>query len=169
MNLAQIPELLALEIDEIIVGATDLTCVPDIDTVWTAGEPAAPTGQCTVVWVWISELYNVGGQAPFGRQGDSVGCVIRPAVTLNIRVDVCYEETEQDPTAVMHADTADCFYRLIGAIWCGLADRWAAGDLIGFNCQESTLSQFQIGQRLGGVVSATMTVDVEYDCAGAAS
>ena len=165
-SLAELPALLAAEIDVIVAGATSLTCVP-ADTQWTAGEPAS-TG-CNQIWVWVSELFNIGDSVPFARQGDEVGCVIRPGVTLNIRVDVCYTESETGPTAVQHAETADCLHALIGAVWCGLADLWAAGTLLGLDCRQSTLSSFTINQRQGGVASATMTVEVEHDCTGATS
>ena len=158
------PQQLAAEIDTILLAATDLTCLPDIDTIWTAGEPAAPTGLCNVVYVWIAELYNIGNQAPFGRQGDDVGCVIRPGVNLKVRVDVCYEETEQGPTAAQHAVTADCLHGLMRAIWCGLADLWAAGTLLDLDCRASTIGPFLVDQRLGGIVSATLDVSAEADC-----
>ena len=168
-SLADLPALLASEIDLIIAGATDLTCTPDMDTIFSGGEPATSVGQCTTVWVWISELYNIGGQSPFSRQGDEVGCVVRPGVTLNIRVDVCYVESEQGPTATQHATTADCLHGLMAAIWCGLAELWADGTLLDLDCRQSALSSFVVLPRQGGMASATMTLDVEHDCAGATS
>lgn len=167
--LADLPALLAADIDVIVAGATDLTCLPDRDTIITGGEPAQSGGACTSIYVWVSELYNIGGQAPFNRQGDEVGCVIRPGVTLNVRVDVCYQESDQGPTVAQHLVTADCLHGLMAAIWCGLADLWAAGTLMGLDCRHSTLGSFVVGQRQGGMVTAMMTVDVEHDCAGAAS
>lgn len=166
--LADLPALLAAEIDVIVTGATDLTCTLDRVT-YTAGQPAAPVSGCNAVWVWIAELYNIGEQLPFGRQGDQVGCVIRPGVTLKVRLDVCYEETEQDQSDSQQATTADCFHGMMAAIWCGLSDLWAAGTLLGLDCRQSTLSSFVVDARQGGIVSATMTLDVEHDCTGATS
>ena len=155
------PQQLAAEIDAHILAAADLTCLPDVDTIWTAGEPAAPTGQCTVVWVWIAELYNIEN----GRAlGDERGCVIRPGVTLKVRVDVCYEETEQGATATQHAEAADCLHGLMRAIWCGLAAAWAAGTLLDLDCRASSVGPFLVDQRQGGIVSATLDVNAEADC-----
>jgi hypothetical protein len=163
-----LPQTLASQIEDIIDGTPGLTCLPDRYT-FTAGEPAAPSGSCNAVWVWIGEIFNMGNQTPFARQADEVGCVIRPGVTLNVRVDVCYEETQDDATDTQHAATADCFHGLLRAIWCGLADLWASGELLGFDCRHTTLSQFTVGPRLGAVVSATLQISGEYDCSGAAS
>lgn len=168
-SLAQLPALLAADIDTILTAATDLSCTVDV-VQYTAGEPAAPVGACTVVSVWVADLFNMGDQPPLTRQTQEASCVARPGVTLNIRVDVCYEENEQgDITAAAHATVADCLHDLIAAIWCGLADLWIAGGLMGLDCRQVHLGDFTIGARQGGVVSAIMDLAVEHDCTGATS
>ena len=168
-SLKQLPSLLADDIDLIVTSAADLTCTVDV-VQYTAGEPAAPVGNCQTVSVWIAELDNIGDQAPFLRQGPDVSCVDRPAVSMRVRVDVCYEEIETgDITAANHATVADCLYGLMAAIWCGLADLRASGELMGLDCRQTSIGDFVVGQRTGGIISATLNIEVEHDCAGAAS
>jgi hypothetical protein len=167
--LTDLAVLLTADLDTILTAATDMSCTPDVIQ-YTAGEPAAPVGSCTTVSVWIAELDNIGDQAPFLRQASEVSCVDRPGVSMRIRVDVCYEDTETgDITAAAHATVADCLYDLMAAIWCGIADMRAAGTLMGLDCRQTSLGDFIVGQRSGGIVSATLTLEVEHDCAGATS
>lgn len=163
-----LPQQLAAEIDAVLDAAAGLTCVPD-SIVYTAGEPAYPSGQCTQIWVWPSVLFNIGNQIPLGRQGDETSCVIRPATTLNIRVDVCYEESPQGPQAEDHASTADCLHSLMIAIWCGLADLWVSGSLLALDCRAVAFGDFTVSERSGGIVSATLPITVETDCTDVAS
>lgn len=168
-SLAQLPALLAADIDTIVTAAADLSCTVDVIQ-YTAGEPAAPVGDCTVISVWIGELFNIGDQRPMSRQSDEASCVARPGVSLNIRIDKCYSETEQgDISAVSHAEIADCLHDLIAAVWCGIADLWISDNLMGLTCRQVSIGTFTVGQRQGGVVSATLNVEVEHDCAGATS
>ena len=161
MNLYNLPDLLA---QHVAVAVADAACPPDIIQ-FTAGEPAAPTGQCTAVWVWIDEIYDMGGSPALSRRGDEEPCIIRPAVNLKIRVDVCYEETEQGPTALQHATAADCLHGLMEDIWCWLTEEWVAlGVLEQDDCRAVTIGPFQIGTRQGGIVSAYLDVHTEWGC-----
>jgi hypothetical protein len=161
MNFTELPDLLAEHI-EVATASSD--CAPDI-IAYTAGEPAAPAGQCTAVWVWIDELYDMGGSAPLGRRGDEEPCMIRPAVNLKVRVDVCYAETDHGPTAEQHAEAADCLHGLMEDIWCWFTETWSLSGLLEqSDCRAVTIGPFQVAARQGGIVSAYLDVNTEWGC-----
>ena len=163
--MSTLTQLASTLLDQIQVVLADYTtCTVDVFQ-YTAGEPAAPSGQCTVISVWADTIFDIGGQIPFGRQGDTLGCVARPATVLKVRVDVCYEESEEGPTVAEHATVADCFYGLIQGIWCGLAEEWVAGDLLDqTDCRSVSVGDFQMLPRQGGIVSAVLDVTSEMEC-----
>lgn len=161
-TLVQLPSML---VDHVELILTDYdTCTVDIFQ-YTAGEPAAPSGQCTVISSWVDSIYDMGGSIPLGRRGDEQPCVIRPAALLKLRVDVCYEESEQGPTPTEHALVADCFHGMLQAIWCGLAEEWVSGTLLDVgDCRGVVIGDFQVLPRQGGIVSATLDVATELAC-----
>ena len=131
----------------------------------TAGEPAAPSSQCSAISVWVDQIFDIGGQIPFSRQGDTIGCVARPAVVLNLRFDVCYEESELGPTVAEHEVVAECFNGLIQAIWCGLVEEWVAGTLLDQpEGRRAQVGNFQVLPRQGGMISAVLEVTSEIEC-----
>ena len=147
-----------------VILADYTTCAVDVFQ-HTAGEPAAPSGQCSAISVWADQIFDVGGQIPFGRQGDTIGCVARPAVVLKLRVDVCYSESEQGPTVAEHDVVAECFYGLIQAVWCGLVEEWVAGTLLDQpDGRRTQVGDFQVLPRQGGIVSAVLDVTSEMEC-----
>ena len=151
---------LAQEIEDLLTAA-GLT----VDRVTaTAGEPAAPSGQCQAVWVWLSEVFDTA--QVFQRRGDERGCLHRTALRLSIRIDSCYTERDDgaDQTDSEHLTDHDTFVDLIDTIYAGLVGRWAAGTLLGLDsCQAGKVGDVSIGARQGGIVSASMYVEAEYD------
>ena len=161
-TLVELPQMLLDHIEVILADWEG--CTIDRYT-RTGGEPAVPSGGCTAIWGWVDQIYDMGGSGPLSRRGDEEPCITRPAVILKIRVDVCYTETETDQTDAQHATTADCLHGLMVAIWCGLSEDLAAGDLLDqADCHGVTLGDFQVEQRQGGYVSASLSVSTELDC-----
>jgi hypothetical protein len=166
-SFVDLPVVLAAQIQAAVEATTvALTCAPTRYTP-TAGEPAAPSGEgCPAIWVWIDRIF--ANDQPVNLRGEGVACAVTTALTLNVRVDACYLERDDgsDQSDTEHLAAADCLHGLMGVIWCALADHVAAGTLLDVgDCRGAALGSFQVGQRSGGYVSATIPVTVEWDCA----
>lgn len=164
-SIRDLPHVVAAYVDAILDSAT--ICTPT-DTVVTAGEPAHPTTDCTdpAVWVWLDQIY--ASDQPNTQRGDDAGCVIRTVATIQVRVDVCYQETDDaaGPTPAMHLAAADCLHHVMGVLWCGIADEITGGKPFGLgSCRAVTVGAFEVGVRQGMIVSATLPLRVEVDCA----
>lgn len=123
----------------------------------TAGSPAAPNGECRALWVWIDQISD-------GAQFET-GCVVRSALAVNYRFDVCYTESERGPTDAQHLAVAECLYGLVAAAWCGLVALKDSGLLMGLgDCDRAALAPLVVGSREGGYVSAGGSVIVDFDC-----
>ena len=121
----------------------------------TAGEPAASA--CNAIWVWASRIEDDNFLNP--------ACVVESLLTVNYRIDVCYQTTAEEETDLMHADAAECLYSLMAAIWCGLVADKDANTLMGLgSCDLVNLAPLIVGQRSGSTVSASGSVIVGYDC-----
>lgn len=140
---------------EILVAAADV-CGVDVYQV-TAGEPAQPTSNCSVVSVWPSQYFN----AVSSLFAEDNPCLVVKGVQLNYRLDVCYPEQEADHTAAQHLTTAVCLYGLADAIWCGL-NVWLAGGAFG-QCSDVAHDPMTFS-RDGGIVSASSSVRFQLDC-----
>jgi hypothetical protein len=121
----------------------------------TAGEPAQPSGQCSVVSVWAPLYFNSAD----GLFGNDNPCVVVRGIQLAWRLDYCYTEQEEDHTAAQHLTTAICFYGLADAIWCGLLGQ----DLFGLKCADLQFDALTVS-RDGGIVSASSGVRIQLDC-----
>lgn len=131
-------------------------CEPDRITV-TAGEPPAPAGGCSAIWVWAARIEDANL--------DPEACAVRTVATFNYRIDVCYTETEDDLSDELHLGPAECLYGLMSAIWCHLVSLRDDSDLMGLgSCDNTTLLPLVVGQRSGGNVSATGGILFDYDC-----
>jgi hypothetical protein len=131
-------------------------CQPDRITI-TAGEPAAPAGPCTAVWIWADRIEDELELAD--------GCAVRTRLTIAYRIDACYEETVEDASDAIHLEAADCLYSMMSRIWCGLVRFKDLGALAGSTgCDRIVLEPLATDQRAGGIVSATGSVTVDYHC-----
>lgn len=135
--------------------ADSTDCKPDAYQV-TAGEPAAPSGQCTVISVWASQFFN----AVNSMFHEDNPCTVVRGVQLNYRIDVCYEETEKGRTPAQHLVAAECLYSLADTVWCGLN----AADVFGLRCADIQADPLQFAAPLGGIVSASSGVRLQLDC-----
>lgn len=127
----------------------------------TAGEPAQPSGSCSAVSVWSSEFFSAATSL---FQEDN-SCIIVRGVHLNWRLDVCYSVGEKPPTSAEQLATARCFYGLAEAIWCGLNRLIGAGLLFdGMTCSDLAVDQLLVGNRSGGMVSASSGIRLQLDC-----
>lgn len=120
----------------------------------TYGEPAAPAsdGPCREIWVWI------------GRMEDDAeldaSCAVRSRLTLNYRIYSCYSPEGEDGE-----EASECIYGLMSAVWCGLVRGKDTGDLMLLgDCDLITLGALILDQPSGGIVSATGSVTVDYEC-----
>lgn len=141
---------------EIIVNQSDV-CPVDTFQV-TAGEPAAPSGNCSQISVWASQYFNAVDSL-FHTDNP---CVIVKGVQLQWRIDLCYQEQESDRTAAQHLVTATCLYDLADAVWCGLNS--TVGSLFGQPCKDVSVDTLDIPAGLGGIVSASSGVRFQLDC-----
>lgn len=137
--------------------AVDLADV-DASIVVTAGEPAAFVGtDCPTVWIWVARVEDA---AIFQE-----GCTVLSRVTVAYRIDSCYTETEGEIPATTHEADAAVFEELIRQVWCALVDGKDTGTLLGLgSCEQVILLPLIIGQRQGGVVSASGAVTADHDC-----
>lgn len=125
----------------------------------TAGEPAAPSGSdCPTLSVWASQYFN----AVASMFHEDNPCLVVRGVQLNWRLDVCYSETEQGPTAAEHLADAVCLYGLADTIWCGLPP--SLPTLFGKKCADLQFDALTIGERSGGYVSASSGVRFQIGC-----
>lgn len=132
------------------------TCQPERVFV-SAGEPAV--GSCGEIAVWISNVSD----ANIGISD----CMVDTQVELTYRISWCYPEPEDGsgPTTAQELTAAECLYELMDAVWCGLVSERDAGTLlIQSSCEKTSLGQLTVDPRSGGVVTATGTVTVDYDC-----
>jgi hypothetical protein len=160
MSWTSYPETLA---DTVLLAVVGSDCEPCRVTV-TAGEPAAPAGNDNAAWVWIDSAYAV--DSPFLERGAAASCLTRTALNLRVRVDVCYPEQDDgsDQTDAQHAATHECLHGLMESIWCAIAAD-PVSAVGAENCRKAGLDRWQVGERLGGIVSATLSLAVEVDCA----
>ena len=137
--------------------AADLFDV-DATIVVTAGEPAAFVGEdCPTVWIWVSRIEDA---ALF-----QAGCAVRSTVTVSYRVDACYTEVDGEIPAATHETDEAAFLSLVSDVWCTLVAAKDDGTLLGLgDCDLAVLSPLVVGQRQGGVVSASGAVVADFDC-----
>ena len=130
----------------------------DASIIVTAGEPAAPVGSdCPTVWIWVSRIEDA---ALF-----QAGCAVRTTVTVSYRVDSCYTEVDGEIPAATHEADAVNFEALISDVWCTLVAAKDDGTLLGLgDCDLAVLSPLVVGNRSGGVVSASGAVVADFDC-----
>lgn len=136
-------------------------CAPDRIIV-SGGPPAAPEGEdCKQVAIWIERLFNANSDTSLSTKD----CHIRTVADLRVRLDVCYPVPENgDPTEEDYATGADCLHQLMTDIWCALIPdiRTAFGMR---DCAQVNLDQWQTSTPSGGMMSATLSVQVKADCA----
>lgn len=145
---------------EILILQADL-CEVDVYQV-TAGEPAQPSGSCSVVSVWPSQYFNAT-TGLFAAEDNP--CLVVRGIQLNYRIDTCYSEQERDPTPTEHLAVATCLYGLADAVWCGL-NVWLAGGAFG-RCGDTAADPVTFS-RDGGIASASSSIRFMWDCPEAA-
>lgn len=141
---------------EIIVNQSDVCEIQTFQV--TAGEPAAPTGQCSQISVWASQFFN----ASTSLFNEDNPCVIVKGVQLSYRIDLCYTEQEADRTPAQHLATATCLYDLADAVWCGLNQTVAT--LFAQPCKDVSVDPMDFQTPQGGIVSAQSGVRFQLDC-----
>jgi hypothetical protein len=122
----------------------------------TAAEPAAPSGQCTIISVWASQFVNAAGSM-FHEDNP---CVVIRGVQLNYRIDVCYSETEPGRNAAQHLADATCLYGLTDLVWCGLN----MADVFGLKCSDIQIDPLNFLTPQGGINSAQSGIRLQLDC-----
>jgi hypothetical protein len=126
----------------------------------TAGEPSAPSGDCTQVSVWATQLFNAVNSL---NQEDSA-CLVIKGVQLAYRIDVCYPTNEDgtDLTADQQLEVATCLYGLADHIWCGINSDLKA--ITGGNCADVAVDPLSFTRFQGGIVSAQSGLRFQNDC-----
>lgn len=140
-------------------------CQPHRVTV-TGGEPAAqnPDGCDNAIWVWIDSLSNANSDTS-GRTKD---CFVKTVADLRVRVDTCYSMPDDgsNVTDEQYTAGADCLHELMSLIWCALIPdlKVALGVR---DCALVNLDRWQTVEPQGGLMSATLSLQVQADCATA--
>lgn len=127
----------------------------------TAGRPAAPSEDdelCqTVVYVYADNISDEDQTVPDA-------CVVRSRLAMLYEIWTCYPEGWEDQIGTTAAeDAATRLYTLMSLVWCALVEAKDAGEFCD-DCRFVELTPLQVGQRLGGAVSAIGGVVISYAC-----
>lgn len=144
---------------ETAVAAADVDCEIDMYRV-TAGQAAAPAGQCNVVSVWASQAFN----SVDGMFHSDSPCTIVRGVAFHWRLDLCYGETAEERTPAQHLATATCLYTLADAIWCGLNTQIGNGTLFSQKCADLQVDALDYNEASGSGVSAESGLRLQMEC-----
>jgi hypothetical protein len=144
---------------ETAVATADVDCEINMYRV-TAGQAAAPAGQCNVVSVWASQAFN----SVDGMFHADNSCTVVRGVALHWRLDLCYGETAEERTPEDHLTTATCLYTLADAIWCGLNTEIGAGRLFATKCADLQVDALSYNEASGGGVSADSGMRLQMEC-----
>lgn len=135
----------------------DSECETEVFT--TYGEPPAPVGTCSRIFVWLDRVLD--------RDEIREGCVVNTRLVVAYRIYTCYPTRDdgEDLTADQHLTAAECLYELTELVWCGLVAGKASGNLAGLaRCDEINLQPLIVDPPQGGIVSASGSITVEWDC-----
>lgn len=143
--------------------AVRLTVALDIDTVVTAGEPAA-SDDCSAAYVWATQI--VDSPEGVSARGDDAGCYFRRAYEFGYRIDICLDihGDGSELTATESLALAVELYDLADAAWCTLAHGASDRTLFDIDCEDIVLGPLEIGAPEGDRVSATGTLRVTWAC-----
>ena len=132
-------------------------CAPE-RIVFTAAEPPSPVGTCSAINIWVPDITDRNQFIPDDRR--TLG-----RITYNWRLHHCFTEEARDLTPTEEQTLAECFYSLIGDIWCGLVAARDDDTLMGFgHCDEIEIG-LVVTDRGGAEVTATGSVVVPLYCA----
>ncbi len=144
--------------------AVRLTVALKIDTVVTAGPPAASDECKGAVYVWGTQIFD--SEKGVSAKGDDAACYFRRAYEFGYRIDVCVpiHDDGSELTATEHLALAVKLYDLADAAWCTLAHGASDRTLFDIECQDIVLGPLDIGTVEGDRISTTGTLRVTWPC-----
>lgn len=132
----------------------------------TPGTPPAPASDCVPqAHVWGNAIYH--SDLPNVRGSDDAGCFYRRTYDMSYRIDICYPVQADDLTTAQLLAVSSDLYNYSDTVWCAITAAASGGTLFQSisDCDAITVGELVFSEPLGGIVSATGTIQVSQPCA----